>query len=90
MARYPRRVFRVPRPALQLPSVGPPDATPLPPAEKAAEGAPQVNDIQNSGGNTAATPAATTGKTPKPAYDSSKDSSSKHKKKKGLEKLNPF
>jgi len=73
-----------------LPSVGPPDATPLPPAEKAAEGAPQVNDIQNSGGNTAATPPATTGKTPKPAYDSSTDSSSKHKKKKGLEKLNPF
>ena len=73
-----------------LPAVGPADATPLPPAEKAAEGAPQVNDVQNAGGNTAATPAATTGKTPKPAYDSSADSSSKHKKKKGLDKLNPF
>jgi outer membrane protein assembly factor BamD len=74
-----------------LPSVGPADATPLPPAEKAADGAPQVNDVQNAGGTAAATPATTTsGKTPKPAYDSSSDSSSKHKKKKGLDKLNPF
>src|SRR5450631_2877580 len=74
-----------------LPSVGPANATPLPAPEKAAEGAPQVNDVQNAGGTAAATPATTTsGKTPKPAYDSSSDSSSKHKKKKGLDKLNPF
>ena len=29
-------------------------------------------------------------KTPAPKYDSSDESSSKHKKKKGLDKLNPF
>jgi outer membrane protein assembly factor BamD len=79
--------------ATPLPGVGPTNATPLPPTEKPAEAADQINDIKNTG-NTAnaqvATGTTSDGKTPKPKYDPSQDSSSKHKKKKGLDKLNPF
>jgi outer membrane protein assembly factor BamD len=74
-----------------LKAVGPTDATPLPATEKPAEAADQVNDVKNAGNAQVATGATSTAKkTPKPAYDPSQDSSSKHKKKKGLDKLNPF
>ena len=73
-----------------LKAVGPVDATPLPAAEKPAEAAEQVNDVKPTGTSQAAVPASDAKKTPKPAYDPSQDSSSKHKKKKGLDKLNPF
>ncbi len=72
-----------------LHAVGPPNATPLPEAEKAATAPAQTNDVAGT-----ATPAAQAanpnGKNGKPEFDKSDESSSKHKKKKGLAKLNPF
>jgi outer membrane protein assembly factor BamD len=72
-----------------LKAVGPPNATPLPAAEK-PEAAPEtVNDIAAKPQPPAQTPNAN-GKNGKPEFDKSDESSSKHKKKKGLAKLNPF
>jgi len=73
-----------------LTAVGPPDATPLPAAEKAVGTPDVVNDIKPG-----TQPAAQAGdpnskKKPNPAFDKNDESSSKHKKKKGLAKLNPF
>jgi outer membrane protein assembly factor BamD len=73
-----------------LKAVGPPDATPLPAAEKATGTPDVVNDIKPG-----TEPAAQVGdpnskKKPNPAFDKNDESSSKHKKKKGLAKLNPF
>jgi outer membrane protein assembly factor BamD len=71
-----------------------PDNTALPAVEKPAAVADQTNDVP--GGNaaqvTTGTTAGATGKKKPgaPKYDSSNESSSKHKKKKGLDKLNPF
>ncbi len=72
-----------------LKPVGPPDATPLPVAEKASGTPDVVNDIK-PGTQAPAQIAAANGKKAKPAFDNSDESSSKHKKKKGLKKLNPF
>jgi outer membrane protein assembly factor BamD len=72
-----------------LKAVGPPDATPLPAVEK-ANGAPDaVNDIA-PGTQPAAQAPNPDGKKSKPGFDKSEESSSKHKKKKGLAKINPF
>ncbi len=71
-----------------LSAVGPANTTPLPDVEKPAAAPDAVNDV-----NPATQPAAqiSTGKkNPKPEFDKSEESSSKHKKKKGLDKLNPF
>ncbi len=68
-----------------------PDNTAVPPVEKPAAMADQTNDVP--GGNAAQVATGTdTGVTSKkkPKYDSGNESSSKHKKKKGLDKLNPF
>jgi outer membrane protein assembly factor BamD len=72
-----------------LKAVGPENATPLPAAEKPATSPAQVNDIAPGTEPAAQTPNAN-GKNPKPEFDKSDESSSKHKKKKGLSKLNPF
>ena len=69
-----------------LTAVGPKDTTALPAAEAPAAAPDRPNDI------TAATPPAQTpganGKTsPQPAFDKSDESSSKHKKKKGVKKV---
>jgi outer membrane protein assembly factor BamD len=72
-----------------LKAVGPVNNTPLPPIEKAAAPPDQVNDIKPGTQPAAQTPAAN-GKAGKPGYDKDDESSSKHKKKKGLDKLNPF
>ena len=72
-----------------LKPVGPPNSTPLPAIEKAAGAPDQVNDIQ-AGTQPAAEAAAANGKKGKPGFDKADESSSKHKKKKGLDKLNPF
>ena len=70
-----------------------PANTALPAVEKPADAAAQINDVHGN------TPQVQTGtdtgvakkKKPKaPSYDSSDESSSKHKKKKGLSKINPF
>lgn len=73
-----------------LKPVGPADATPLPAAEKPAEAVDQVNDIKSAGPAQVTTGTTSDGKAAKPKFDSTQDSSSKHKKKKGLDKLNPF
>ncbi len=80
-----------------LTAVGPTNNQPLPPIEKPAEAPAQINDVH--GGNAAqvqtgtdagATTAKGKKKTPAPKFDGSDESSSKHKKKKGIDKLNPF
>ncbi|MGA3225557.1 MAG: outer membrane protein assembly factor BamD [Acidobacteriaceae bacterium] len=79
-----------------LGAVGPTNNQPLPPIEKPAEAAAQTNDVPHAAQVQTGTDAgATTAngkkkKTPAPKFDSSDESSSKHKKKKGLDKLNPF
>ena len=75
-----------------LHAVGPTNTTALPPAEKAADAPEQVNDIQPGAAQAAAqTPSDDGKKTKAPGYDKNDESSSKHKKKKkGLDKLNPF
>ena len=72
-----------------LPKVGPADNTPLPSVEKPAEAEAQHNDVT---GGAAPGNVVTNGKkkNPKVKVDESKESSSKHKKKKGLDKINPF
>lgn len=79
-----------------LPTVAPKDSTPLPPVKSAAEAPAQVNDVTPSahpentvGENTVAT-GKKKKKNPKPKFSGSEESSSTHKKKKGLHKLNPF
>ena len=68
-----------------------PTSNALPPAEKAADAPEQVNDIQPGAAQAAAqTPADNGKKTKSPGFDKSDESSSKHKKKKGVDKLNPF
>jgi outer membrane protein assembly factor BamD len=76
-----------------LAPVAPANNQPLPPIEKPAEAAAQTNDVQHPAQVQTGTDAGATNgkkKTPAPKYDSSTESSSKHKKKKGIEKLNPF
>ena len=73
-----------------LKAVGPINATPLPAAEKPAVAPDAVNDITPGTQPAAQTPNANGKKTGKPEFDKGDESSSKHKKKKGLNKLNPF
>jgi outer membrane protein assembly factor BamD len=73
-----------------LKAVGPANATPLPAAEKPAEAPNAVNDVASKPQPAAQTPNANGKKNPKPEFDKSDESSSKHKKKKGLAKINPF
>jgi outer membrane protein assembly factor BamD len=72
-----------------LKAVGPENATPLAPVEKPAAAPETVNDIASKPQPAAQAPNAN-GKNSKPEFDKGDESSSKHKKKKGLSKLNPF
>lgn len=72
-----------------LKAVGPTNNTPLPAVEKAGDAPDAVNEIK-PGSQPAAQAPNPKGKKTKPAFDKSDESSSKHKKKKGLDKLNPF
>ncbi|HTV06460.1 MAG TPA: outer membrane protein assembly factor BamD [Acidobacteriaceae bacterium] len=73
--------------------VGPVVNKPLPPVDKPALAADQINDVQGNPGsaqiNTGTTASKKKKKTKVP-YNSKEESSSRHKKKKGLDKLNPF
>jgi len=73
-------------------AVAPTNNQPLPPVDKPAEAADQINDVKGGAAqvNTGTTASAKKQKNKKAPYDSSDESSSKHKKKKGLSKLNPF
>ncbi len=79
-----------PAPAVDngLKPVGPPNAAPLPDAEKAAPAPGRPNEI--TGPTTAGQTVAPGAKAPKPAFDKKDESSSKHKKKKGIKKLDPL
>ncbi len=72
-------------------AVGPANNQPLPAVDKPAEAPNQINDVKSGGAqvNTGAT-ASGKNKSKKAPYDSKDESSSKHKKKKGLAKVNPF
>ena len=71
-----------------LPIAGPANAAPLPPIERAGAAPDAINDIQ--GATPPGQAAAANGKNKKPEFDKADESSSKHKKKKGLKKLNPL
>jgi len=77
-------------PNLGLKSAGPKDNSPLPPVEAPAPAPDQVNDVAGTKQPPAEVKPAGQKKNPKPAYDKDDESSSTHKKKKGLDKLNPF
>ncbi len=86
-ANNPDRVFGLAAP------VGPNTAAPLPPIDKPAAAPDQINDVKSSGRPQVSTGTATGKpgkKNPKPAYNGGDESSSKHHKKKGVDKLNPF
>ena len=72
-----------------LKAVGPTGAGTLPPIEKATQAPDPVNEVDGQ-----KTPAAQAlpakGKAAKPEFDKADESSSKHKKKKGLKKLDPL
>jgi outer membrane protein assembly factor BamD len=73
--------------------VGAPVAQPLPAIDKPAETPQQINQVQ--GGTpaqvqTSANASGKPGKKKKAPYDKKDESSSKHKKKTGLDKVNPF
>jgi outer membrane protein assembly factor BamD len=72
-----------------VPGVAPAENKPLPAIDKPAEAPMQINDVKGAAQvNTGTT--ASDKKSKKAPYNSSDESSSKHKKKKGLAKLNPF
>ena len=79
-----------------LKAVGPANTAPLPPVEKPAEAQTQVNDVKGAPGGNAQVQTGTPApgkkhkKNPKVKTDQSSESSSANKKKKGLDKLNPF
>lgn len=79
-----------PDPRGGLKAVGPTNTTPLPPTEKAAPAPDQLNDIAAGDRTAPAQVAPAKGKVPKPTFDKADESSSKHKKKKGLKKLDPL
>ena len=70
-------------------AVGPDNTAPLPAVEKPAEAPDTVNDIAPGQAPPAAA-APANGKKAKPGFDKNDESSSKHKKKKGVAKINPF
>ncbi|SNT21234.1 outer membrane protein assembly factor BamD [Granulicella rosea] len=72
-----------------LKTVGPANTTSLPAIEKPAEAPSSVNDVAGTKQAEAQKPAAN-GKNAKPEFDKADESSSKHKKKKGLKKLDPL
>jgi outer membrane protein assembly factor BamD len=73
-----------------LKAVGPVNATPLPAAEKPSEAPNAVNDIESKPQPAAQAADPNKKKNPKPEFDKGEESSSKHKKKKGIAKINPF
>ena len=73
-----------------LKAVGPDNTAAPPPIEKPAAAPDAVNDVTPGSQPAAQAPPANGKKTAKPAYDKGEESSSKHKKKKGLSKINPF
>ncbi len=83
------REVRVPETPV-VKTVGPTNNQPLPPIDKPAEAPNQINDVKGGGAQVNTGTTANSKKSKKAPYDSKDESSSKHKKKKGLAKINPF
>lgn len=66
------------------------DNKPLPAAEAPTQAPDAVNELQGHPQPAAQERAPNQKKNPKPAFDKNDESSSKHQKKKGVKKLNPF
>ncbi len=85
----PDRVY-----GLSAPVGGSSAPAPLPPIDKPAAAPDQINDVKSGAVKPQVTTGTTNGKPskkhPKPAFNSSDESSSKHKGKKGIDKLNPL
>ncbi len=74
-----------------LNAVGPATNAALPPVEQAPDSPDQINEIQPGAAQPAAQAPPANGKKAKsPTFEKGDESSSKHKKKKGVDKLNPF
>ena len=76
-----------------LNAVGPANNSALPPIERAAEAPDAVNDVAGAKTPAGQAPAVDKNGNPKkgkPGFDKDDESSSTHKKKKGLKKINPF
>ncbi len=73
-----------------LKAVGPGNTAALPPIEKAGAAPDAVNDVAPGSQPAAQKADPNKKKQPAPSFDKSDESSSKHKKKKGLNKLNPL
>ncbi len=72
-----------------LKPVGPPNANAVPAIEKPSAAPDQMNDVP-AGSQAAAQAAQPGAKKTNPSFDKNDESSSKHKKKKGIAKINPF
>jgi len=70
--------------------VGPPNAAPLAPIQKPDAAPDAINEAKPGSQPAVAQSGSSNGKKEKPAYYKDTESSSKHKKKKGMGKLNPF
>ncbi|HEY5056659.1 MAG TPA: outer membrane protein assembly factor BamD [Acidobacteriaceae bacterium] len=72
--------------------VGPATTPQLAPIQHADQAPEPINEVKQGSKPQPTQPAATgkSKKNPKPIYDSDQESSSKHKPKKGLKKINPF
>lgn len=79
-----------PDPNAGIRAVGPKDTAAVPAVEAPAAAPDQVNDVAGKPQPAAQAKAPGQKKNPKPAYDKDDESSSTHKKKKGLDKVNPF
>ena len=76
-----------------LNAVGPANTTALPPIEKAADAPDAVNDVAGQATPQGQAPVLDKNGKPKKTkseYDKGEESSSTHKKKKGLKKINPL
>jgi len=73
-----------------LRAVGPTDQSIAPPVERPAVAPDAVNEVTPGSTPPAQAPAANGKNVPKPALDKSEASSSKHKRRKGMSRMNPF
>ncbi len=77
-------------PNLGISAVGSSRVSALPPVEKPADAPDQINDAAGKAQPAAQTKDPNKKKNPKPDFDKNDESSSKHKPKKGVDKVNPF
>ena len=86
----PDAVVAAPPATPAVSAVAPVESKPLPTLDKPAAAPDQINDVKSGGAQVNTGTTASSKKSKKAPYDSKDESSSKHKKKKGLSKINPF